>query len=42
MMKTREFLIFKDKFIDYLRDFIKGLQYNVYAIEYILSDVTEK
>ena len=42
MMKTREFLVFKDKFIDYLRDFIKGLQYNASAIEYILSEITEK
>lgn len=41
MMKTREFLVFKDKFIDYLRDFIKGLQYNANAIEYILNEITE-
>lgn len=39
MMKTREFLVFKDKFIDYLRDFIKGLQYNSNAIEYILNNL---
>lgn len=39
LMKTKEFLIFKDKFIDYLRDFIKGLQYNGSAIEYFLKDV---
>ncbi|MBC2580033.1 TIGR02677 family protein [Clostridium sp. DJ247] len=39
MMKTREFLVFKDKFIDYLRDFIKGLQYNSNAIEYILKQL---
>ncbi len=37
MMKTKEFLIFKDKFIEYLRDFIKGLQNNGSAIEYILK-----
>ncbi len=39
MMKTREFLIFKDLFIDYLRDFIKALQQNSYAIESILRDL---
>lgn len=39
LMKTREFLIFKDKFIDYLRDFIKGLQYNANAIEYFLKQL---
>ncbi|OPJ60961.1 TIGR02677 family protein [Clostridium oryzae] len=42
MMKTREFLVFKDKFIDYLRDFIKGLQYNSNAIEYILRNLSEE
>lgn len=42
MMKTREFLVFKDKFIDYLRDFIKGLQYNANTIEYILNEITEE
>lgn len=42
MMKTREFLVFKDKFIDYLRDFIKGLQYNSNAIEYILKGLSEE
>lgn len=41
MMKTKEFLVFKDKFIDYLRDFIKGLQYNSNAIEYILNQISE-
>lgn len=41
MMKTREFLVFKDKFIDYLRDFIKGLQYNSNAIEYILKHLED-
>jgi uncharacterized protein (TIGR02677 family) len=41
MMKTREFLIYKEKFIDYLRDFIKGLQYNVNAIESILKSISE-
>ncbi|WP_333860584.1 TIGR02677 family protein [Clostridium sp.] len=39
LMKTREFLIFKDKFIDYLRDFIKSLQYNSSHIEYLLGNL---
>ena len=39
MMKTKEFLIFKDKFIEYLRDFIKLLQNNSYAIEEILKEI---
>ncbi|MGN0293523.1 MAG: TIGR02677 family protein [Lachnospiraceae bacterium] len=33
MMRTKEFLVFKDKLIDYLRNFIKGLQKNVGVIE---------
>ncbi len=41
MMKSKEFLIFKDKFIDYLRDFIKGLQQYTYAIEDILKNIGE-
>lgn len=32
MMQTKEFLVFKDHLIDYLRNFIKGLQRNVGAI----------
>ncbi|UZQ52343.1 TIGR02677 family protein [Clostridium kluyveri] len=39
LMKTREFIIFKDKFIDYLRDFIKSLQYNSSHIEYLLGNL---
>lgn len=42
LMKTREFLVFKDKFIDYLRNFIKGLQHNTYAIEAILKEINEE
>lgn len=41
MMKTQEFLVYKERFIDYLRDFIKGLQHNVNAIESILTNITE-
>lgn len=33
MMRTEEFLIFKDKLVEYLRSFIKGLQRNVGIIE---------
>lgn len=32
-MQTKEFLVFKDRLIEYLRNFIKGLQRNVGAIE---------
>lgn len=39
MMKTRAFLVFKDRLIEYLRDFIRGLQKNVGAIEEILRNV---
>ncbi|MFT9496800.1 TIGR02677 family protein [Anaerosolibacter sp.] len=42
MMKTREFLVYKERFIDYLRDFIKGLQYNVSAIESILKNISQQ
>lgn len=53
MMKTREFLVFKDRLLEYLRTFVKSLQVNVTAIEqelkrgkdetitYILGQVTE-
>lgn len=33
MMKTKEFLVFKDRLIEYLRTFVKSLQVNVTAIE---------
>lgn len=33
MMRTKEFLVFKDKLVEYLRSFIKGLQKNVGVIE---------
>lgn len=39
MMKTKEFLIFKDKLIDYLRSFVKSLQMNVSMIEQYLKDI---
>ena len=36
MMKTQEFLIFKDRLIEYLRSFVKSLQINASAIEQYL------
>ena len=39
MMKTREFLLFKDRLIEYLRSFVKGLQANVSAIEQKLRNM---
>lgn len=33
MMHTKEFLVFKDRLVEYLRNFIKGLQRNVGVIE---------
>lgn len=39
MMKTREFLVFKDRLIEYLRTFVKSLQINVTAIEQALKKV---
>lgn len=42
MMRTKEFLVFKDKLIDYLRSFIKGLQRHVGIIEEHLRQVDAK
>ncbi len=39
MMKTKEFLVFKDRLIEYLRSFVKSLQVNVTAIEQQLCDI---
>ena len=39
MMRTREFLLFKDRLMDYLRSFVKSLQVNVAAIEQELKNV---
>ncbi len=33
MMRAKEFLLFKDKLVEYLRNFVKGLQKNVGVIE---------
>lgn len=42
MMKTREFLLFKDRLMEYLRSFVKSLQVNVTAIEQELRKVREE
>lgn len=39
LMQTTEFLVFKERLIQYLRDFIKGLQINAFIIENILKDI---
>lgn len=39
MMRTKEFLVFKDRLIDYLRSFVKSLQLNVGKIEQYLRQV---
>ncbi|AKN30064.1 hypothetical protein Ccar_04175 [Clostridium carboxidivorans P7] len=41
LMKTTQFLIFKENFISYLRDFIKGLQVNASAIREFLQRLDE-
>lgn len=41
MMKTREFLVFKDRLIEYLRSFVKSLQINVSMIEQYLRDMNK-
>ncbi len=41
LMKTTQFLLYKDKLIDYLRSFVKGLQLNAGVIEQIIERVTE-
>lgn len=42
MMKTREFLVFKDRLLEYLRTFVKSLQVNVTAIEYELKKIQDE
>lgn len=41
LLKTTEFLIFKESFIEYLRDFIKGIQINVPYIKTTLRNIEE-
>lgn len=42
MMKTTEFLTFKDHLIDYLRSFVKSLQLNVGRIEQYIKNIDEE
>ncbi len=42
MMRTKEFLIFKDRLIEYLRSFVKSLQNNAPAIEQCLREMDEE
>lgn len=42
LMKTKEFLVFKDKLIEYLRSFVKGLQMNAPVIEKMVKNVGEE
>mgnify|MGYP000181655838 CR=1 FL=1 len=42
MMKTREFLVFKDRLIEYLRSFVKSLQTNVSAIEQYIRNTDSR
>ena len=42
MMHTKEFLVFKDRLVEYLRNFIKGLQRNVGVIEEDLRTLEEQ
>ena len=41
LMRTKEFLIFKDRLMDYLRTFVKSLQMNVTMIEDYLKNLEE-
>ena len=39
MLKSNEFIIYKDKLTEYLRDFIKSLQDNAFIIERLLKEI---
>lgn len=41
LMRTKEFLVFKDHLIEYLRTFVKALQLNVMVIENRIKNVTD-
>lgn len=41
LMKTTEFLIFKEGFIKYLREFIRTLQNNIYEIREVFDNIDE-
>lgn len=40
LMKTAQFLMYKDKLIEYLRSFVKGLQLNVGVIEELMKRIS--
>lgn len=42
VMKTTEFLIFKEGFVKYLREFIRTLQLNSFAIRDIFNEINEE
>ena len=42
LMKTTEFLIFKEGFIKYLREFVKNLQTNTFEIREVFKDIAEE
>ena len=42
IMKTREFLVFKDSLIEYLRNFVKSLQQNVDIIGHYIKNTPEE
>ena len=42
LMRTSQFLVFKDRLTDYLRSFVKGLQSNLTFIEQYMSKLSEK
>lgn len=41
LMRTKDFLVFKDHLIEYLRTFVKALQLNVMVIESYIKHVTD-
>lgn len=41
LMKSREFVVYKDNLVDYLRDFVKGLQKNAYSIEEAMRGINQ-
>ena len=42
MLKSNEFIIYKDKLTEYLRDFIKSLQDNAFIIERLLKEINNE
>ncbi len=41
IMKTNQFLIYKDKLVEYFRDFVKALQRYSYMIENVITDISQ-